>query len=49
MQEGKLNELAGREVSTSHVERAPETLGREFAEDENLVVEPPEAVERPVL
>ena len=37
-----LHELAGLDVSTSHVERAAEALGREVAENEKLVVEPPE-------
>ena len=37
--------MAGRDVSTSYVERAAEALGREVAEDEKLVVEPPEAEE----
>ncbi len=36
-----LRELAGLDVSTKHVERAAEDLGREIAEDEKLVVEPP--------
>ena len=36
-----LHELAGVDVSTKHVERAAEALGREVAEDEKLVVEPP--------
>ena len=36
-----LRELAGVEVSAKHVERAAEALGREVAEDERRVVEPP--------
>ena len=36
-----LHELAGVDVPTKHVERAAEALGREVAEDEKLVVEPP--------
>ena len=36
-----LAELAGVEVPTKHVERAAEALGREVAEDERRVVEPP--------
>jgi len=40
-----LHELAGVDVSTKHVERAAEALGREIAEDEKLVVEPPGANE----
>ena len=36
-----LHELAGVNVLTKHVERAAEALGREVAEDEKLVVEPP--------
>ncbi len=40
-----LHELAGVDVPTKHVERAAEALGREIAEDEKLVVEPPEANE----
>ena len=36
-----LHELAGVDVSTTHVERAAEALGREVAEDEQQVVEPP--------
>jgi hypothetical protein len=35
-----LRELAGVEVSTKHVERAAESLGREAAQDERRVVEP---------
>ena len=37
-----LHELTGVDVPTKHVERAAEALGREVAEDEKLVVEPPE-------
>ena len=37
--------LAGVAVSTTHVERAAEALGREIAEDEQHVVEPPAATE----
>jgi hypothetical protein len=40
-----LAELAGVEVPTKHVERAAEVLGREVAEDERRVVEPPAADE----
>ena len=40
-----VRELAGVDVSTKHVERAAEALGREIAEDEKLVVEPPGANE----
>ena len=40
-----LHELAGVDVPTKHVERAAEALGREIAEDEKLMVEPPEANE----
>jgi len=36
-----LRELAGVAVATKHVERAAEALGREIAEDEKHVVEPP--------
>jgi len=36
-----LRELAGVDVSTKHVERAAEALGREAAQDERWVVEPP--------
>ena len=36
-----LHDLAGVDVPTKHVERAAEALGREVAEDEKLVVEPP--------
>ncbi len=38
-----LCELAGVEVSTKHVERAAEALGREVAQDERCVVAPPPA------
>ena len=41
----KLHELARFDLSTGYVERAAEALGREVAEDEKLVVEPPEADE----
>ena len=40
-----LRELAGVDVPTKHVERAAEALGREIAEDERRVVEPPPADE----
>jgi hypothetical protein len=40
-----LRELAGVDVSTKHVERAAEALGREVAEDEKHVIEPPAADE----
>ena len=40
-----VHELAGVDVPTKHVERAAEALGREVAEDEKLVVEPPGANE----
>lgn len=40
-----LRELAGVDVPTKHVERAAEALGREIAEDEKQVVEPPGASE----
>jgi hypothetical protein len=40
-----LRELAGVEVPTKHVERAAEALGREIAEDEKHIVEPPGANE----
>ena len=40
-----LHELAGVDVPTKHVERAAETLGREVAEEEKRVVEPPAANE----
>jgi len=40
-----LHELAGVDVPTKHVERAAEALGREIAEDEQHVVEPPAANE----
>jgi len=36
-----LRELAGVDVPAKHVERAAEALGREIAEDERRVVEPP--------
>ncbi len=36
-----LTELAGVDVPTKHVERAAEALGREVADDERRVVEPP--------
>jgi Uncharacterised protein family (UPF0236) len=36
-----LRALAGVEVATKHVERAAEALGREVAQDERRVVEPP--------
>jgi hypothetical protein len=36
-----LHELAGVEVATKHVERAAEALGRQIAEDERRIVEPP--------
>jgi hypothetical protein len=36
-----LRELAGVDVTTKHVERAAEALGREIAADERRVVEPP--------
>lgn len=42
-----LHELAGVDVPTKHVERAAEALGRDIAEDEKQVVEPP-AVNEPV-
>ncbi len=42
-----LRELAGVEVSAKHVERAAEALGREAAQDERCVVEPPHHVEVP--
>ena len=45
----KLHELARFDLSTGYVERAAEALGREVAEDEKLVVEPPEADEPLVL
>ena len=41
----KLHELARFDLSAGYVERAAEALGREVAEDEKLVVEPPEADE----
>ena len=40
-----LRELANVRVPTTHVERAAEALGREIAEDEQHVVEPPGAHE----
>jgi hypothetical protein len=40
-----LRELAGVDVATKHVERAAEALGREIAEDERHVVEPPVTTE----
>ena len=40
-----LQELAGVDVATKHVERAAEALGREIAADEKQVVEPPGADE----
>ena len=40
-----LAELAGVDLPTKHVERAAEALGREVAEDERRVVEPPAADE----
>jgi len=42
-----LTELAGVSVPTKHVERAAEALGREIAEDEKRVIEPP-PVDEPV-
>ncbi len=42
-----LRELANVRVPTTHVERAAEALGREVAEDERRVVEPP-ATDEPV-
>jgi len=42
-----LRELGGVDVPTTHVERAAEDLGREVAEDERRVVEPP-PVDEPV-
>jgi hypothetical protein len=42
-----LRELAGVDVTTKHVERAAEALGREVAEDERRVVEPP-PVDEPI-
>ena len=38
-----LHELAGADVPTKHVERAAEALGREIADDERRVIEPPAA------
>jgi len=43
-----LTALAGVDVPTKHVERAAEALGREVAEDERHVVEPP-AADEPVV
>jgi hypothetical protein len=40
-----LHELGGVVVPTKHVERAAEALGREIAQDERRVVEPPSADE----
>lgn len=40
-----LHALGGVEVPTTHVERAAEALGREIANDERTVVEPPTAGE----
>ncbi len=40
-----LTELAGVDVPTKHVERAAEALGREVADDERRVFEPPAANE----
>jgi len=40
-----LGELAGVNVSTKHIERAAEAVGREVAQDERRVVEPPPADE----
>jgi len=40
-----VHELAGVDVPTKHVERAAEALGREIAEDERRVAEPPGANE----
>lgn len=40
-----LTELAGLHISTKHVERAAEALGREIAQDERRVIEAPEAHE----
>ncbi len=40
-----LHALGGVDVSTKHVERAAEALGREVADDEQGVVEPPAASE----
>ncbi len=42
-----LDELAGVAVETKHVERAAEDLGREIAQDERRVVEPP-AMSEPI-
>ena len=44
-----LRELAGVDVAPKHVERAAEALGREIAEDERRVVEPPAAPGAPTL
>ena len=43
-----LRDLAGVEVATKQVERTAEALGREIAEDERRVVEPP-TVDEPVV
>jgi len=43
-----LRELAGVEVPTKQVERSAEALGREIAEEERPVVEPP-TVEEAVM
>ena len=40
-----LMELAGVQVPTKHVERAAEALGREVAQDERSIVEPPSAAQ----
>jgi len=40
-----LTELAGVDLPTKHIERAAEALGREVAQDERRVVEPPPADE----
>ena len=40
-----LHALAGVDVATKHVERAAEALGREIAEDEQGLVEPPTPTE----
>jgi hypothetical protein len=40
-----LHALAGVDVPTKHVERAAEALGREIADDERRVIEPPPAGE----
>ncbi len=39
-----LSQLAGVEVSTKHIERAAEALGREVAQDEQTVAAPPSAI-----